>query len=52
MFVPGFSEQAEVPQEFLANGIGSGLEEKLENETTYQHTGIRGQSEQLLYLAG
>ncbi len=49
--VPGFTGQAIVPHGFLADGIGTRVEEKLENEI-YQHTGIRGQSEQLLYLIG
>lgn len=49
--VPGFTGQAALPQGFLADGIGRRVEEKLENEV-YQHTGIRGQSEQLLYLIG
>ncbi|MCJ1458364.1 hypothetical protein MMC28_008736 [Mycoblastus sanguinarius] len=49
--VPGFSGKAAVPQGFLADGMGRRVEEKIENEI-YQHTGIRGQSEQLLYLIG
>lgn len=49
--VPGFTGQAAIPNGFLADGIGRRVEEKLENEV-YQHTGIRGQSEQLLYLIG
>ena len=49
--VPRFTGHAIVPDGFLADGIGTRVEEKLENEI-YQHTGIRGQSEQLLYLIG
>jgi len=49
--VPGFTGRAEVPQGLLADGIGRTVEEKLENEI-YQHTGIRGQNKQLLYLIG
>ena len=49
--VPIFTGQVAVPCGFLADRIGRGAEEKLENEV-YQHTGIRGQSEQLLYLIG
>lgn len=49
--VPGFTGRAEVPHGLLADGIGRTVEEKLENEI-YQHTGLRGQSKQLLYLTG
>lgn len=48
--LPLFTGQAVLPRDFLAEGIGSGADEILENEI-YMHTGIRGQSEQLVYLA-
>lgn len=49
--MPGFTGRAEVPYGLLADGIGDTVEEKLENEI-YQHTGIKGQSMQLLCLIG
>ena len=49
--VPGLTGRAKVPGGLLADGVGRTVEEKFENEI-YQHTSIRGQSEQLLYLIG
>lgn len=43
--------RAELPKGFLADGVGGTVEEKLENEI-YQHTGIKGHSDQLVYLIG
>ena len=40
-----------MPDSFLSDVPGTTAKEKLENEV-YQHTGVRGDSEQLLYLAG
>lgn len=50
--VPGLIEgSATVPDAFLTDVPGKTAKEKLENEI-YRHTGIRGESEQLLYLIG
>ena len=49
--VPGLRGSATVPDAFMTAVPGGTANEKLENEI-YQHTGIRGESEQLLYLVG
>jgi hypothetical protein len=49
--VPGLQGSATVPGPFLTDVPGRTAKEKLENEI-YQHTGLRGDSEQLLYLTG
>ena len=49
--VPRLSGSATVPDAFMTDVPGRTANEKLENEI-YQHTGIRGESEQLLYLIG
>jgi hypothetical protein len=49
--VPGLSRSATVPDAFMTDIPGRTAKEKLENEI-YQHTSIRGESKQLLYLVG
>lgn len=47
--VLGLSGSTTVPDEFITTTPGTTGQEKLEN-TIYMHTGIRGDSAQLLYL--
>jgi len=49
--LPGLRGSATVPNLFMTDIPGETAKEKLENEI-YQHTGLRGNSEQLLYLIG
>ena len=49
--VPRLSGSATIPEAFMTDVPGRTANEKLENEI-YQHTGIKGRSEQLLYLIG
>ena len=49
--VPGLRSSTTIPDSFMRDVPGDSAEEKLENEI-YRNTGIRGQSEQLLYLSG
>lgn len=49
--VPGLQGSVTIPSSSMTDVPGRTAKEKLENEI-YQHTGVKGDSEQLLYLAG